>query len=355
MALFEDLFSSARGPGVIGLLLGAIVLAGFCFLGMAVFDGRLNGDWATSANKKIQTQGSRIVALQGEVKLLEEKLEEASQEKAARSRAVRMVGEFETTKAEVVDLERQVEGAREALAEAESELDAYKQQYRTVTRARAEGEGIVELRALDGRVFQGVKILSVDDLEMRISHRDGLTTVAWDQLPVELQDRFQFDPALAKQAEERQQQRKELLDAQMADDGLRKKIRLQASVVRSKEFEIEKRRKELARNLEAMARNEGLERDYLEKAADAEANHRRALAAGRRSSHMVTAKRAEADAERVARSSEQLRIRNIEIENEIENLEADIRAAKDEAASLEEELNDQQAQRKEEISESERD
>jgi hypothetical protein len=70
----SDFFETARSPGVVGVVLGLVVLGGFGALGMAVFDGRLNGDNATKLKDEVREQSVAIFTLEADIERVEEEL-----------------------------------------------------------------------------------------------------------------------------------------------------------------------------------------------------------------------------------------------------------------------------------------
>ena len=56
--------------------------------------------------------------------------------------------------------------------------------------------GIVRYRTTGGKVYEQVKVLDVDAVRMQVKHSNGITGIPWQELPEEMQDRFQFSDQL---------------------------------------------------------------------------------------------------------------------------------------------------------------
>ena len=229
---FTDLMSSGRGPGLIGMLLALLVLAGFGCLFLFAFDSRFAGGGQTI--ESVIAQQTREI----------DRLEIASENKRA------ALARVEATKAagkELSELRREnnfrkvrSEALKREVAEAESQIELtaanfekYKDDYRAFVRGNATGQVLERLETSDGRVYKNVTIREVTAIGMQIRHADGFKRIPFEDLDQELQDRFQFD---LKQKEE----------AVAREKAARARHETAVFATREKvaELEAEKRRKE---------------------------------------------------------------------------------------------------------------
>lgn len=195
---FSDLLTSSRGPGVIGTLLALLVLVGFGTLYVFVFDEGLQGggkrieavirdDALTIESHKRQIESLRKAIDEGN--RLKEQALEIEQVKVRLESGAQAKAEKEAAKEEAV-------AANEA---AESAWEEYKDAYRASEWAAAQGEELGDLRSLSGRMYKKVVIRKVEHTGIQITDETGPKSIDSEELPLELQDRFQF--SLEKKAE----------------------------------------------------------------------------------------------------------------------------------------------------------
>lgn len=187
-----DLFTSSRGPGVIGTFMAVFVLLGFGVLYILVFDKSLQGgektiesviaaDAKDLAGRKSQilSASKRIEAIKGYREIQGELEEEQVREKLLVERRE--------------DLTKAVKVEEQSILTANGSWEFYKQEYRNSERAAAAGEKMDELKTLSGETYTKVKVTDVDAVRMQIRHSAGIKGIPFEELPLDLQDRFQFD------------------------------------------------------------------------------------------------------------------------------------------------------------------
>lgn len=188
---FSDLLTSSRGPGVIGTLMALLVLVGFGTLYLFVFDEGLQGggkkieavirdDAVLLAGNQRQVDDAKGRIKQGQ--LLHEQALEIGKLKARAGANAKILAENTLA----------MEVATEALAAAEQNWEDYKDAYRASEWAFAKGEKIELLKTLSGKTYEDALVTGVDHTGMRIMISSGPTTVGSTDLPLGLQDRFQF-------------------------------------------------------------------------------------------------------------------------------------------------------------------
>ncbi|MEI7910369.1 MAG: hypothetical protein WCK77_12090 [Verrucomicrobiota bacterium] len=190
---FSDLMSSGRGPGVIGMLLALVVLAGFGLLFLVAFDEGMQGKGKPLATT-IAEQAKEIEDVQAKVESMTKRLE-----------VVPGLGRIAAELAAVSD-ENQVRAERlkqvgmalgaidEQIATLAEEWENYKTAYRTAIRDKAKGLKMDELKTRDGKVYTKVSVNKVTAQAMHVQHADGISAIPYEVLPAEMQDLYQFDP-----------------------------------------------------------------------------------------------------------------------------------------------------------------
>lgn len=193
------MMSSGRGPGVIGMLLALLVLFGFGVLFVFVFDEGLQGGERTiesvlkSQEKDIARYEARLANDQGQLALIPGRLEKEAELKAA-TRAV------SATTGDIAALQEVVNGLQAEIAKTGEDLEAYKEEYRAFARREAAGRKMETLETKDGKVFKNVEFREVDAIGILLRHEDGQQRVAFENLPDEMQDHFQFDASKKDEA-----------------------------------------------------------------------------------------------------------------------------------------------------------
>jgi hypothetical protein len=190
---FTDLMESGRGPGVIGTLIALLVLAGFGALFMFAFDEGLQGG-DQSIEALLRHQAREIDDLELSIAADSRVLAETP------GRQVR-AGELRRLKRESAELGGRLEHLKTRAASANDEVvartrefDTYKDAYRAQVRRDAKGEKIDRLQTRKGVVYENVSIREVNAIGMQIIHDAGHKRIAYEDLPGEIQERFQFDP-----------------------------------------------------------------------------------------------------------------------------------------------------------------
>lgn len=190
---FTDMMTSSRGPGLIGLLLALLILFGFGTLLLLSTDERFLG-----GNQSIE---SVIAHQQRDIETMEQAL--GGMKKTLEVLPARREGEKELELArrerlfaadKAAGVRASITATTGAIAARTAELEAYKDKYRSFARTQAKGLTLARLETRDGTVYENVTVKDVNAVGMQISHDGGGRRIAFEQLPEELQDRFQFDP-----------------------------------------------------------------------------------------------------------------------------------------------------------------
>jgi len=199
MGTFDEMMSSARGPGVIGTLMALLVLVGFGALYFFVFDESMQGG-PKSIESVIRNQAREIDSLNGQVEPGQKTLEHA--QSAAKEYAT-LQRRVATTKSSLDGLKASKETLGNGIDTLQRDFEAYRDRYRTQVRGGAAGTQYAELITSSGKTYRKVVVKKVDAVGMNFLHENGTGRADFDDLPEEVQDYFQYDP---KQKEEAKRQ-----------------------------------------------------------------------------------------------------------------------------------------------------
>ena len=189
---FNDLFSSAKGPGVIGMIMALIVLIGFGLLFMFALDEGSQGGGKSLASL-IRDNTASIEHLKSSVENGNAKIASAPQLKEISSKLHESNSLNKSLIARISAAKERIKVVESEMAMAGEEWEDYKNEYRAHVRSKAEGTTLPELRVSDGTVYVDVDIRKVSAIGMNIRHRDGFKRIGFEELPLELQDHYQFD------------------------------------------------------------------------------------------------------------------------------------------------------------------
>ncbi len=189
---FSDLMSSGKGPGVIGLLLALVVLGGFLLLGTLTLDDQFQGGGRTITSV-ISNQEEEIESLQRDLEYSEGKLALLVARKQTADDLGKAKVRVSRQQALMAELGVKVAETDEEIIALEQAFEDYKTKYRAVVRDAAKGKSLDEFETLDGEVYKQVSIREVNSVGMLISHRDGSKRIPYTNLPLEMQDLYQFD------------------------------------------------------------------------------------------------------------------------------------------------------------------
>lgn len=322
----DDLFSSSKGPGLIGLLLGLIVLAGFCGLGLAVFDDRFNGDHSNRRQTELKKNAAEIVRLQEQI----EYLQEQKKLMVPYRKVQRDLKEQQDRRSQLASEATTEEAGLEKIR---TDWNEYKAQYRTVAKARLVGRVIDQLTTADGRSFTSVKITGVSAHEMTFQHRDGAAKVKLAHLPDDLQDELQYE----------KDEIEELPLPEKPGDA-RRRLELQARI-RDLNFQIQKTRGYIERVARTIPKYEGtialnkkkVEEYNAEALAESEKAQQDKMAG-------APARRAEERAQAAQRKALALQLRNRDLDNKIDELRLDIKTQEGKISAAQREIQELQAE-----------
>lgn len=189
---FGDLMSSGKGPGVIGMMMALVVVGGFGALYVFVFDAEMQGKGVT-IESVIRDNNKEIESYKEQIDNANRSLAGASANTELNKRAADLKMESMTLTATIADLQKDISETRAACQATEAAWATYKNDYRVNVRSKAAGEKLPEIKLLSGSVYKNVEIREVTAIGVQIRHEDGQKRIAFEELPEEWQDRFQFD------------------------------------------------------------------------------------------------------------------------------------------------------------------
>lgn len=245
-----DLFTSARGPGLIGMILALIVLGGFSLLPMFAFDeGEKSGQ---SMDYLIKQNVKRIDQLEKSITTSEKRVVEAQEFKKTVGEITDTELRLQSAKNLSAELETKVADAQQRVVDAQQSITDYKQQYREYARGTLVGKEFETLTTQEGKVYQKVKVTEIDPARMQIRHSSGITGVSLVDLPDELLELLQLDAEETEQhlvAEKERSthynQRADLADQQMKIAKLEEHLRVLTN-------DLEKAKQLIAKNTAAI-------------------------------------------------------------------------------------------------------
>ena len=187
--MFNDLLTSAKGPGVIGIVLALVVLMGFGGLAALVLDGDGGGQ---SIDSQIQEREAHIQRLNGRKAEWQGKVEDYAGKK-------KIILEIDSIESKIQQKQKlsaaatySVREASDRVAAVEKQFQDYKQSYRISERSRAVGEKVDRLTLENGKVYTDVMIRRVSAEGIDIRHKNGGTLIVPSLIPDDLLDRFQY-------------------------------------------------------------------------------------------------------------------------------------------------------------------
>lgn len=190
---FADLMSSSRGPGLIGMLFALFVIIGFGALYLLVFDESSMGGGGKSFASIVRDMDRDIEAKKIHLVSLEKKLASIPQLKETSAHLASTVSVNQSLAPQIANFEARISEIHSQNERFLIEVEDYKNEYRAAVRAGASGSKLETLKSADGRVYSDVEIRKVTAIGIEIRHKDGFKRINFAELPLEMQDYYQFD------------------------------------------------------------------------------------------------------------------------------------------------------------------
>lgn len=176
--------------GMIGVIVVGVVLAGLSGLGFAYMSGSPSSS-GPSYETRVEEQTPRLESLEDKVEQQRLRLNCYQEREAKIQLSASLLGELEDltrAKDEMVSLHTKL---MEESAKTRQDHEDYKVAYRKRERESAKGE-IIDLSSLLGSRYRKSRIVEVVPTHLKIMHSSGTKAIPYQELPLELQDRFQF-------------------------------------------------------------------------------------------------------------------------------------------------------------------
>jgi len=236
--MLDGLFSSSRGPGIIGACLALAVVAGF---GSLIH-------YASNDSGELTIE-QQIINNQEAIESLEKQIDNVAVLK--RKHAKNQLDYEELRSLEDIHDKclKDIESGKTLIQDMKSEglavktkFESYREKYRKQVRNDAIGEEHKEFITTDGKTYKDVTFEEISDLDIKIKHSRGKATyIPYDVLPKEYADRFQVSNKAAEmQAAIREKESAE--NAKNAElNNVEKEIRaLEAGIEKAKKTIIQK-------------------------------------------------------------------------------------------------------------------
>ncbi|MDB4585474.1 hypothetical protein N9085_01450 [Akkermansiaceae bacterium] len=188
--MFNDVLTSSKGPGIIGMGFAIVVLGGFSGLGLMV----LNSDGYVEAPIEDQIK-DQLVTLDGiAADISDERTAVQMYRERQDTLAKKPIYEKRLARQEKAgaDLKAEGEGLNTSINALGEEWESYKESYRKNERARIKGKRM-DLSKTLGADYKDVKITGANPIELRAMLSAGPRGIPYEKLPLDLQDLLQFD------------------------------------------------------------------------------------------------------------------------------------------------------------------
>lgn len=193
MSLNDSVILSGRGPGMIGMVLAMVVLAGFVLLYLFVFDEGMQGA-DQSLESIIAQQDREIDSLTQVIAHHHHELAKTAALTATGKQLTDVMRAAQLRAARRDKLVRDIDAATTELAATTAKLAAYQQQYVNFIRNRARDRQIPRLLTRKGKSYDNAVIRNVTDLGVEIRHDGGSARISPADLPDDLRDEFRLNP-----------------------------------------------------------------------------------------------------------------------------------------------------------------
>jgi len=183
-----DMTTNGRGMLIIGVVVGCFVVAGFTTLFWT------GGERAMGTGKSIEgvirEQQNEIDLNRTAIKERKLQLVEADQRRVIAKEAEQLAIRLKAGRERIVTLTASLPKIAQEIKDLEESLASEKQLYRKQLLNDPALNTIAEIRTISGKVYQNVRITSIDATSITISHQDGSGRVPLSDLPPQLRERF---------------------------------------------------------------------------------------------------------------------------------------------------------------------
>lgn len=211
---FNNFYSSISGPLLVAFLLALAVFGGFMFMGTLTLDSRFWGGENLEAVMKSNLK--KIEDLKTHETNLKERLKRHD---ALRQKQTELDELNELVKQQLdrnTNLATSLVEAKQTIFDTEQNYFDYIQKYRAKVRSEAKGKKMDTFTTTEGVTYKDVTITKVDAIGIGINHESGGRRIPYKELPLEMQDYYQFGENEAQEFAQREIERQK--QNQMAYD-----------------------------------------------------------------------------------------------------------------------------------------
>ena len=188
MSVFLNMTTNSRGMLVIGVLVGAFVLAGFSALYSTGSEKAMGS--GKSIEGQLRDQENEIALNRDTITERTKQLEEATRRRALSAEADAAAMTVQENRKRINELEKLIPALQQSIAMGEKNAEAEKERYRKQLLGNPSTNVFAELRTDSGKVYREVHLTSIDATSITFSHRDGSSRVLLKDLPAEIRNRF---------------------------------------------------------------------------------------------------------------------------------------------------------------------
>lgn len=181
------------------MLMALVVLVGFGLLFMFAFDEGFQGGGVT-IEAEIASQAKEIESFKSTIDNGKTMLALAPSRVAAAKELTGLKRSNLAQVEKIAGLKTEIETGNSGIVAKQQEWETYKDKYRELVRGKAKGQLIEKLETRSGVVYMNANIREVTAVGIQIRHDEGQKRIAFEELPDELQDFYQFDPEQKQKA-----------------------------------------------------------------------------------------------------------------------------------------------------------
>ena len=169
-----------------------------------------------SLQQKVAKKEAKVESLKEQLVAARERLAQRGEEQGKATRLADMKAELQELGEANLTAMSKLESLNKAVTETEEMFAIYRQRYRKSVRDKAIGTKMEKLTTISGRTYHQAEIKSIGALGMNITHRDGSARIPYKELPMDMQELYQFDDAEALAQKKREAERRRQLQLAQA-------------------------------------------------------------------------------------------------------------------------------------------
>ena len=183
-----DMTTNTRGMLIIGVIVGLFVVGGFTTLYSSGGEKAMGGE--KSIEGVIHEQEKELDLNRTAILEARKRVDKAEHLRATAKEADELALKVRAGRQRISDLENTIPKLERAITDGEKTFETDKQLVRKQLLADASVTILPTLQTVSGKVYQEVRITSIDATSVTISHRDGSSRLPLTDLPPEIRKRF---------------------------------------------------------------------------------------------------------------------------------------------------------------------